>query len=232
MVEWITRRQNCLKDVSLKLAGIVIEQYCMNIIYGYWCIIPLHFWTSWNFCQNPTLHRLVQEWHFHRCELGTFTSISYLLRPLCCCTLLTLHWWLSSNKVFVCKNFLRTIDEISHFKFKSLKAAAAAKAVEECHWSILEMVQDNLRDGHGLKSDDLKRCWRLQDRGAVQGRSRSRQHVVAHRHGGTEARLAKGGIREHEAFLGHEMRVQQGLGMVSFWWLVGGKAKAPGRGKR
>ena len=50
----------------------------------------------------------------------------------------------------------------------------------------------------------------------MQGRSRSRQHVVAHRHGGTEARLAKGGIREHEAFLGHEMRVQQGLGMVSF----------------
>jgi len=39
----------------------------------------------------------------------------------------------------------------------------------------------------------------------VQGRSESRQHVVAHR-GGREAQLAWGGIREHDAFLGHEMR--------------------------
>jgi len=41
------------------------------------------------------------------------------------------------------------------------------------------------------------------------------------------------GVREHEAFLGHEMRAraQQGLGVVVFRWLVGGKAKAQGRGK-
>jgi len=29
---------------------------------------------------------------------------------------------------------------------------------------------------------------------------------IAHRRGGREARLARGGIREHDAFLGHEMR--------------------------
>ena len=40
----------------------------------------------------------------------------------------------------------------------------------------------------------------------MQGRSESRWRVVAHRRGGREARLARGGIREHDAFLGHEMR--------------------------
>jgi len=40
----------------------------------------------------------------------------------------------------------------------------------------------------------------------VQGRSESRQHVVAHRRGGRETRLAQGGIRKHDAFVGHEMR--------------------------
>jgi len=40
----------------------------------------------------------------------------------------------------------------------------------------------------------------------VQGRSESRWRGIAHRHGGREARLARGGIREHVAFLGHEMR--------------------------
>jgi len=40
----------------------------------------------------------------------------------------------------------------------------------------------------------------------VQGLSESRQRVVAHCRGGREARLARGGIREHDAFLGHEMR--------------------------
>ena len=52
----------------------------------------------------------------------------------------------------------------------------------------------------------------LQDRGAVQGQSEGRQHVVAHRFEGREARLAQGGIREHEAFLGHEMRGPAGTG--------------------
>ena len=34
---------------------------------------------------------------------------------------------------------------------------------------------------------------------------------MAHRHGG-EVRLARGGIREHDAFLGHEMRGPAGTG--------------------
>ena len=46
----------------------------------------------------------------------------------------------------------------------------------------------------------------------MQGWSESRQHVVAHRHGGREVQLARGGIREHEAFLGHEMRGPAGTG--------------------
>jgi len=57
-----------------------------------------------------------------------------------------------------------------------------------------------------LKSDNLKRGCRLQDGSAVQGRSESRWQVIAHRRGGREARLARSGIREHDAFLGHEMR--------------------------
>jgi len=40
----------------------------------------------------------------------------------------------------------------------------------------------------------------------VQGRSESQWRVVAHCRGGREARLAGGGIREHDTFLGHEMR--------------------------
>ena len=67
----------------------------------------------------------------------------------------------------------------------------------------------------------------MQDRGAGQGRSESRLHVVAHRRGGRESRLALGRIEEHEAFLGHEMRglAWQGLGVVASRWLGGGKAK-------
>jgi len=38
----------------------------------------------------------------------------------------------------------------------------------------------------------------LQDRGAVQVRSGSRQHVVTHRRGRREARLARGVIGEHD----------------------------------
>ena len=46
----------------------------------------------------------------------------------------------------------------------------------------------------------------------MQGRSESRWRVLAHRHGGREARLARGEIREHDAFLGHEMRGPAGTG--------------------
>ena len=46
----------------------------------------------------------------------------------------------------------------------------------------------------------------------MQGRSESRQRVVAHRCGARKARLAWGGIREHDAFLGYEMRGPAGTG--------------------
>jgi len=54
----------------------------------------------------------------------------------------------------------------------------------------------------------------------VQGRSESRHRFVAHRRGGREARFARGGIREHDAFLGHEMRGPAGTGRggVSMAW--------------
>jgi len=62
----------------------------------------------------------------------------------------------------------------------------------------------------------------------VRERSESRQRVVAHRRGGREARLARGGIREHDAFLGHEMRGPAGTGRGGI--SMAGKAKAQGRG--
>jgi len=74
-----------------------------------------------------------------------------------------------------------------------------------------ETIETNWsRDGLRLKSDNLRRCCRLQDRGAVQGRSESRWRGITHRRGGREAQLARGGIREHDAFLGHEMRAPAG----------------------
>jgi len=46
----------------------------------------------------------------------------------------------------------------------------------------------------------------------VQRRSERRWRVIAHRRGEREARLARGGIREHDAFLGHEIRGPAGTG--------------------
>ena len=46
----------------------------------------------------------------------------------------------------------------------------------------------------------------------MQGWSESRLRVIAHRRGGREAQLARGGIREHDAFLGHEVRGPAGTG--------------------
>jgi len=56
----------------------------------------------------------------------------------------------------------------------------------------------------------------------VQGRSESRWRGVDHRRGGREARFARGGIREHGAFLSHEMRgpVGTGRGGIS---MIGGR---------
>ena len=75
------------------------------------------------------------------------------------------------------------------------------------------MVETNWsRDGSRLISDNLRRGCRLQDRYVVQGRGGSRQHVVAHRRGGRAVQLARGGIRDHEAFLDHEMKGPVGTG--------------------
>ena len=46
----------------------------------------------------------------------------------------------------------------------------------------------------------------------MQGQSESRWRGIAHRRGGREARLVRGGIQEHDAFLGHEMRGPAGTG--------------------
>jgi len=55
----------------------------------------------------------------------------------------------------------------------------------------------------------------------VQGWSVRRGRGIAHRRGGREARLARGGIREHDAFLGHEMRGPAGTGRGGVW--MGGR---------
>ena len=50
----------------------------------------------------------------------------------------------------------------------------------------------------------------------MQERSEGRWRGIAHRHGRRQARLARGGIREHDAFLGHEMRGPAGTGRGGF----------------
>ena len=44
----------------------------------------------------------------------------------------------------------------------------------------------------------------------MQGQSESRWRGIAHRRDGREAQFGRGGIREHDAFLGHEMRSPAG----------------------
>ena len=56
----------------------------------------------------------------------------------------------------------------------------------------------------------------------MQERSERRWRDIAHRRVEREARLARGGIREHDAFLGHEMRGPAGTG-------CGGVSMAGGR---
>jgi len=80
--------------------------------------------------------------------------------------------------------------------------------------------------------DNLRRGCRLQVGGAVQGRSESRQRVVAHRRAGRETRLAQGRIREHDAFLGHKIRGPAETGRGGFSMAGVGKAKTQGRGMR
>ena len=66
----------------------------------------------------------------------------------------------------------------------------------------------------------------------MQGQSESRWRVVSHRRGGREARLALGGIREHDAFLGHEMRGPAGTerGVVSMAGGLEGQSARKGNG--
>jgi len=98
---------------------------------------------------------------------------------------------------------------------------------KEGEWG--ETIETNWSaDGLRLKSDNLRKSCRLQDRGAVQGRSESRRRAIAHRRGGREAWLARGGIRKHDAFLGHEMRCPAGTGRGSVL-MAGGRE---GRGAR
>ena len=46
----------------------------------------------------------------------------------------------------------------------------------------------------------------------MQRRRERRWRGIAHRRGEREVRLAQGGIREHDAFLSHEMRGSAGTG--------------------
>jgi len=93
------------------------------------------------------------------------------------------------------------------------------------------MIETNWnRDGLRLKSDNLRRCCRLQNRGAVQGRSESRWRCIAHRRGGSGARLARGGIREHDAFLGHEIRGPAGTWRGGVSMAVGRKGQGARKG--
>jgi len=64
----------------------------------------------------------------------------------------------------------------------------------------------------------------------VQGRSESRWRVITHRRGGRGARLAWGGIREHDAFLGHEMRGPAGTGRGGVSMAGGREGQGAGKG--
>jgi len=106
------------------------------------------------------------------------------------------------------------------------KAKAEEKRVKthtQVPWfSKGETIETNWSsDGLRLKSDNSRRHCRLQDGGIVQGRGESRWRIIAHRRGGREARLTRGGIREHDAFLGHEMRGPAGTGRGGVSMAVG-----------
>ena len=62
---------------------------------------------------------------------------------------------------------------------------------KEVEWG--ETIKTNWnRYGLRLKTDNLRRCCRLQHRGAVQGWSETRWRGIAHHRGGREAWLASG----------------------------------------
>ena len=64
----------------------------------------------------------------------------------------------------------------------------------------------------------------------MQGRSESRCRGIAHRRGWREARLARGGIREHDAFLGHAMRGPAGTGRCGISMAGGREGQGASKG--
>ena len=66
----------------------------------------------------------------------------------------------------------------------------------------------------------------------MQGRNESRWRVIAHRRGGREARLVRGGTREYDTFLGHEMKGPTGTerGGVSMAGGLEGQGTRKGNG--
>ena len=63
----------------------------------------------------------------------------------------------------------------------------------------------------------------------MQGRS-GRLLVVARRRGGRETRLARSGIREHAAFLGHELKGPAGTGSGGVSMAGGWQDQGAGKG--
>jgi len=136
-------------------------------------------------------------------------------------------WWLRSN----CKQGLkaqvhfyqkskggRGKDKNTHTGSK-VRFPCFSKSEMESRWHAFKTNWTRSRNGPRLKSENLRRGCQLQDRGAVQGRSGSLQHVVARHRKGKEAWLARGGIREHEAFFGSW---NDGPSRAWTWWHIDG----------
>ena len=89
-----------------------------------------------------------------------------------------------------------------------------------------ETIETNWsRNGLRLTSDNLRRGCRLQDGGAVQGRSESRSRVIVHRRGGREARLSWGGFENMMRSWVMKWGTQQGLGVVAFHGWGAGRSR-------
>ena len=110
-------------------------------------------------------------------------------------------------------------------KFISIRKV---KTEEEKLKHTVKTEEEKVKHTHRFKD----RICRLQDRGAVQGRSESRWRGIAHRRGGREAQRARGGIREQNASLGHEMRgpAVTERGGVSMAWGQEGQSEQRGIG--
>jgi len=71
---------------------------------------------------------------------------------------------------------------------------------KEGEWG--ETIETNWsRDVLTLKSDNLRRCFRLQDRGAVQGQNESQWRGIAHCRGERDSRLVGEGFENMMRFL-------------------------------